>query len=136
MERGSDKHGPHLDDAMKHEVEGAMRAERSTHVEDWKEPEPSGEDQPDVEAEPHGPLMGGTPAGMTAEDVQFRSELARYLGKDIYPADRDRLIEVMRSHQAPDRLIAMVERLPAGNEYSSLQEVTAALGHGVEGKRF
>ncbi len=136
MERGSDKHGPHVDDAMKHDVEGEMRAERSTHVHEWSEPEPSGEDQPDVEAEPEGPLLGGTPPGMSQQDVEVRSDLARYLGKNIYPADRDRLIEIMRGHQAPDRLIAMVEKLPAGNEFTSLQEVAAALGHGVESQRF
>ena len=38
--RSSDKHGPVLDDEMKTEVEGELRAGRSTRAEPWRDPEP------------------------------------------------------------------------------------------------
>ena len=40
----STKHSPREDDELKHELEGMMRAGRSTHAEEWKDPEPSGEE--------------------------------------------------------------------------------------------
>jgi hypothetical protein len=40
MERGSSKHGPRLDEEMKHETEGLVRSGHPSHVQDWKEPEP------------------------------------------------------------------------------------------------
>lgn len=46
--RSSDKHGPVLDDEMKTEVEGELRAGRSTRAEPWRDPEPiEGDDAPD-----------------------------------------------------------------------------------------
>jgi hypothetical protein len=136
MERGSDKHGPRLDDAMAGEVEGAMRAERSTHAEEWRDPEPSGEDQPDVDLAPDGTLAGGTPPGMTEPDVEGRAELASYLGKEVYPADRERLAEVATARNAPDRVLDLLRRLPGGREYHNVQEAWVALGGHVEEHRY
>jgi hypothetical protein len=136
MERGSDKHGPALDDQMKHEVEGTVRGQRGSHAEDWREPEPSGEDQPDVDAAPNASLTGGTPQGMTPDDVELRSQLAAYLGKEVYPAGRDHLLAVLRERNAPDALVGMVARLPEGLEFTNVQEVAEHLGIGVEAHRF
>jgi len=75
VERGSDKHSPLRDDQLKHETEGLVRASRTTHAEEWKDPEPSGEDQPDADRAPSGTLHGGVPAGMTEEDVEDRKSV-------------------------------------------------------------
>jgi hypothetical protein len=40
IERSSDKHGPVLDEEMKKEVEGQLRAGRPTRAEEWHDPEP------------------------------------------------------------------------------------------------
>jgi hypothetical protein len=53
--------------------------------------EPSGEDEPDVDLGPNATVVGGTPDGMAPDDVEGRSELASYLGKDLYPAVREQL---------------------------------------------
>jgi len=48
VERSSDKHGPHVDDIMKEEIEGQLRANRPTRAEPWHDPEPiEGDDAPD-----------------------------------------------------------------------------------------
>jgi Protein of unknown function (DUF2795) len=136
VERGSDKHGPRMDDALKHDVEGAIRGTHSTHAEEWKDPEPSAEDQPDVDMAPDGTLTGGTPPGMTPEDVETRAQLAAYLGKEVYPAERDELVTVVRGRQAPDRLVELVSSLPTGRRFDNVNDVAEALGIGVERGRY
>jgi hypothetical protein len=49
--RSSDKHGPVLDDEMKTEVEGELRAGRSTRAEPWRDPEPIEQDDAPEETE-------------------------------------------------------------------------------------
>jgi hypothetical protein len=136
MERGSDKHGPVRDESMKHEVEGEVRSGRRTHVEEWRQAEPVAEDQLDLEGAHREPRSGGTPPGMTPEDVEIRSELARYLGRAAYPADRDELVRVMAEHHAPDRLIEAVSTLPEGVAFANVAEVAEGLGIHPESHRF
>jgi Protein of unknown function (DUF2795) len=132
IERGSDKHGARTDDALAGEVEGAMRGGHSTHAEEWKDPEPSGEDQPDVDLVPDGTLTGGTPEGVDSGDVEGRSELASYLGKEVYPATADALRAAAEGNQAPDRVLEQLASLPAGRTYDNVQQVWEDLGGGRE----
>ncbi|WP_031510862.1 DUF2795 domain-containing protein [Streptomyces megasporus] len=129
---GKNKTGAVRDDELKQEMEGELRAGRSTHMEEAQELQPSGEDQPDVDRAPNTTLTGGTPPGMDQEDVELRSELARHLGKEIYPADRDTVLDTLRENNAPDRLLNLAERLPAGQEFRNVQDIARALGLGVE----
>lgn len=135
MERGSDKHGPREDEQLAHEVEGLLRSGHSTHAQEWKDPEPSGEDQPDADLVPHGSLEGGVPEGVTAADVEGRSELAGYLGKDVYPASGQALAERAAGNHAPDRVLAALSRLDPARTYANVAEVWQALGGGVEAPR-
>lgn len=48
MERGSSKHGQREDDALKEELQGTLKGNRSSRVEEWREPEPPADDDPDV----------------------------------------------------------------------------------------
>lgn len=136
MERGSDKHGARADDELAHEVQGMMKAGRSTHAEEWKDPEPSGEDQPDVDRAPTGTLQGAVPDGMTALDVETRSGLAQVLGRNIYPATRRQLVDHARENDASDDVITTLERLPDDETFQNVQEIWTALGGGVEDHRF
>ena len=136
MERGSDKHGFRLDDAMASETEGLVRSGRSTHGEEWKDPEPTGEDQPDVDRAPSDSMVGGTPEGMSVEDVEGRAELASYIGKEAYPAVRAQLIDLVMDRRAPDRVIDLVKNLPSDRQFNNVNEVWAALGGKVETERF
>src|SRR3954453_15804356 len=128
MERGSDKVSPRLDEQMQHETEGLVRGGRGTHAEEWKDPEPSGEDQPDADRVPDGTLHGGTPAGMSHDDIEGRAELATYLGKDRYPMVREQILDLVIDGQAPDRIVDLVRRLPSGREFHNVNEVWAAVG--------
>jgi hypothetical protein len=136
VERGSDKHSPMRDEALKHETEGLVRSGRSTHAEEWKDPEPSGEDQPDADLGPTGTLHGGIPVGMTDEDVDGRAEVATYLGKGSYPMVRAQILELVIDRQAPTRVVDLVRGLPSDREYHNINEVWAAVGGHVESDRF
>ena len=135
MERGSDKHSARMDDALGAEVEGLVRTGHDNRA-DWNSPEPSGEDQPDVDRVPNGTLAGGVPDGMTEEDVERRSELASYLGR-IWPATTEQLLSVASDNEAPDAVTGMLRTLPPGHSFENLQSVWAAVSGGhVESNRF
>jgi len=132
VDRGSDKVSPRLDDELKHETEGLVRSGHSTHAEEWKDPEPPGEDQPAADRAADGNLYGGTPAGMEPDDVEGRSELASYLGKDCYPMVRAQVIDLVMDRNAPDRVVDLVKRLPSDREFTNVNEIWSALGGRVE----
>ncbi|GAS91966.1 hypothetical protein [Mycolicibacterium brisbanense] len=48
MERGSDKHGPREDEQLKQELRGTLQGNRSSRAEEWRDPEPPADDDPDV----------------------------------------------------------------------------------------
>jgi hypothetical protein len=136
VDRGSDKVSPRADDELKHQTEGLVRSGHTTHAEEWKDPEPVGEDQPDADLAPDGTLHGGTPAGMSGDDVEGRAELAGYIGKDVYPLVREQVLERVIEGQAPDRVIDLVRRLPSGREFHNINDVWISLGGHVEAKRY
>ena len=135
MERGSDKHSARMDDALQSETEGLVRSGHDSRA-DWNSPEPSGEDQPDVDLVPDGTLSGGVPDGMTEQDIEVRSQLAGYLGR-LWPATREELIRVATDNEAPDDVVQRLHGLPMGQSFANLQEVWSTLSGGhVEGHRF
>ena len=135
MERGSDKHSARMDDAMDAEVSGLMRAGHDNRA-DWNSPEPSGEDQPDVDMVPNGTLAGGVPDGMTEDDVERRSELAQYLGR-VWPATSEQILAVAIDNEAPEAILSRLRHLTPGKSFGNLQELWADVSGGhVESHRF
>jgi hypothetical protein len=136
MERGSDKHSARMDDALEAETRGMMTAGRETRGEEWNSAEPSGEDQPDVDLAPDGTLTGGLPEGLTEQDVEERSQLATYLGKECWPATRLTLLETAAGRNAPEAVLNRLHELPDGPAFRNLQEVWTKLRGGAESRRF
>ncbi|WP_336923613.1 DUF2795 domain-containing protein [Aquipuribacter sp. SD81] len=64
----------------------------------------------------------------TSTDVGTRSEIAQALGKEVYPADRDRLVAVATGHDASDRVLDLLRGLPEGRVFDNVQEVAVAAG--------
>jgi hypothetical protein len=131
-EQESGKFGPREDDAIKRELRGDLQAHRETRVEEWLEGEPAGEDEPEATWAPQG-RPGGTPPGEDRDDIELRSDLARHLDRTAFPATRQHLIDVLREHQAEQRLLDLVSALPGGTTtYDNLHELLTALGMPVE----
>jgi hypothetical protein len=83
--------------------------------------------------DPHQP---GTPAGTDPGDIERRAALAEALGKEVWPADRDALVTKAEEANAPDGVLAQLRRLPAGEQFTNVQDVAQALGLGTEQQRF
>jgi hypothetical protein len=133
-EQQTSKHGPLQDEELKHATRGLEQGGHPTHAEEWRDPEPPGEDQPDAGQILSGTRQGTAP-GMTEEDVEERSEIARFLGISAFPGDRDALVAVAAENEATDHVLAELRRLPAGRTFQNVQEVSRALGHGGETHR-
>ncbi|CAL9580984.1 DUF2795 domain-containing protein [Streptomyces sp. enrichment culture] len=117
MQRGSDRLSRRQDDAMKHQLEGLLRSGHPTRTEEWHDPEPVADDDPD--------LAYGRVPGDTFEAL--RLELARHLARTPFPAHRGDLLRVLRERHAPDPLTERVEDLPGDRTYRSVQDVAVAL---------
>lgn len=117
---------------MKKELQGELKGGHATRAEEEHELQPSGEDQPYADRSPHTPLTASTPPGMTPDDVELRTEMAQHLGRSLYPADREKVLETLRENNAPDRLIDMAAQLPADEQYGNVQDILRALGRGIE----
>lgn len=131
MQRGSDKHGPRLDEQQKHETQGLVRGNGPTHAEEWKEPEalPSSGEEPLPSYPPgHGP---GVPDGMTPRDVNLRSDLAKWLSDTHWPRSKQDLLRRARRQGAPDRVLDLVESLP-DRTFTNMADLARSLGIGVE----
>ncbi len=84
--------------------------------------------------DPHQPA---TSPGTDEGDIERRSALAEYLGKEVWPADRDQLIaKAQEDATVPDRVLADLRRLPEGEQFENVQDVARALGIGTEQQRF
>jgi hypothetical protein len=138
MERGNSKHGPRIDEQMSQEVSGLVQGPGTggSRVDESRVPEPAGEDQPETTTAPAGELRSGAPKGMSSQDVERRSRFGRFITMTALPGDREALIANARSNEAPDDIVADLERLPDGTRYQTISEVWAALGNKNETTRW
>jgi hypothetical protein len=83
--------------------------------------------------DPHQPA---TSPGTDTADIERRAAIAAALGKEVWPADRDTLMSKAQESNAPDGVLSQLRRLPAGTEFTNVQEVAQALGLGTEQQRF
>ncbi|MFH8347453.1 DUF2795 domain-containing protein [Streptomyces sp. NPDC018045] len=128
MDHGTNKAGPARDEMMKKELQGELKADRALRAEEDHELEPSGEDQPAVSRTAGTTAPGSVPDGMTPEAVEIRTEMAQHLRRGLYPADRATIISTLRQNNAPDRLVALAERLPENERYENAQRIVESLG--------
>ena len=123
MERGNTKHGPVHDQEMAHETEGMVRGSpQRAHAEEWRETEPVDGALP--------PLRRGDGANPRPEgrDIELRSELARVMTKDWFPAGKDAIVARLNDTDAPPDLVERVAALPAGRRFASPHDLMTALG--------
>lgn len=131
MERNS-KHGFRVDDAMAAETGSLTRgAPIESRVEEWREAEPSGEDQPVADRILNGDTVE---TGVAHDEVELRSELAKRLRASAFPANRQTLEDVAVEEQAPGPILDLLRRLPDGRTYENVADIWRALGGAVENR--
>ncbi len=84
-------------------------------------------------SDPHQPA---TSPGTDPGDIERRAAIAQALGKEVWPADRDRLVAKAEESSPPDSVLGQLRRLPADQEFTNVQDVARALGIGTEQQRF
>ena len=130
MERNT-THGFRIDDEMARETASLTKgAPIESRVEEWREAEPSGEDQPVADGILNGDARESV--GMGHDELELRSELAKRLRKSAFPANRQTLEEIARDEQAPGPILDLLRRLPDGRTYENTQDVWTTLGGHVE----
>ncbi|WP_369250249.1 DUF2795 domain-containing protein [Streptomyces sp. R41] len=123
MQRGSDRLSVHRDEEMKHELRELLRTGHPTRTEEWHDPEPTADDDPEIAG---GPVTPGRP---TASVESVRLELARLLGRTSFPAGPRELTGLLRDKHAPDVLVEALERLPHKARYTTAHELAEAVVH-------
>lgn len=129
MERGSDKHSPRVDEELDHETRSLQQgAPIESRVEEFREQEGPGEDQPTPEPR----LTEGPTGSLDLDDAEARSEIARYLDPSAFPADREGLVANAEANNAPEAVLERLQALPAGRTYEAMPDIWAGLGGTVE----
>ncbi|MEV5828165.1 DUF2795 domain-containing protein [Spirillospora sp. NPDC052242] len=131
----SDKHGARLDDEIGRETQGMVRGGHSTHAEEFKETEPTSDQDTWEPAERGGDAREGSPPGMSASDVEDRSALARLLSGVRYPARPNDLVAHVSDAGGGEDAVGALETLP-DREYENLADVAEELGYGREERRY
>lgn len=122
MERESTQHGPRQDDQLKHETAPLVQSgPQRPHIEEWREVEP-------VDDIPVAGRQAPEPDDAEAQDIALRSELARLMTSDEFPAGRDELLARLEDKDAPAALVGRVARLSQDRRFGSAHEVMVALG--------
>ncbi|MEU2616681.1 DUF2795 domain-containing protein [Streptomyces sp. NPDC007157] len=123
MQRGSDRLSVHRDEEMKHELRDLLRSGHPTRTEEWNDPEPPAEDDPEVYRAPMLPWTSDRPSLATV-----RLELARSLTRQHdFPAQPSELVRVLRRGHASDALVHRVSRLPRSTRYRNLLALAEAV---------
>jgi len=129
LERGSDKHSPRVDEELDHETRSLQQgAPIESRVEEFREQEGPGEDQPTPEPR----LSEDQTGSLDLDDAEARFDIARYLDPSAFPADREGLVANAEANNAPEAVLERLQALPAGRTYEAMPDIWAALGGTVE----
>ncbi|TXK34354.1 DUF2795 domain-containing protein [Nonomuraea sp. C10] len=124
QQRGSDKHSPRMDEEQKHD----------SRSEEHQRPEPTGDAPGEERLSAPRAQEPGSPEGMTAEEVDSRSNLARWVsGVHAFPADKKELVERAQEQFAPDAVLSALRSLP-DRSYENMNEVAEQLGIAGRGR--
>jgi hypothetical protein len=120
--RESTKHGPKLDDAMKHET---RPLEQGAPIESRAQPSREAEGPADLERDVDS--RTAPPGALGSDPVEARRELSRHLRMTAFPADRAGLLAEAEEQQATEPVLAALRTLPDDQTYETVHEVWAAL---------
>jgi hypothetical protein len=128
-------HGPRVDDELKRQAEGHTRgAPPGSRAEEWREPEPPAEGEPEVSATPEADTQARSdlPQNMSPYEIEERSRFGQYLPRSLFPADRRELLRAAQEAGAPDDIIDDLRQLPSGETFENPARAWAALDHKLD----
>ncbi|HEX8771534.1 MAG TPA: DUF2795 domain-containing protein [Acidimicrobiales bacterium] len=130
MERGSDKHGPRLDEQLEHDVRSMLQGQPvESRASEAREQEGPGDGDPVPDMRLAGERgFDEHRTRLRDEEIEERSDLARHIQGAVFPADRQSLLASARAMHAPDSLVDKLSRLPGDAVYPTTESVWEALG--------
>jgi hypothetical protein len=133
VERGSDKHSSMVDEALKHETASIVQGDRESRSDEFREQEgpADGEPTPDARIRGGGEIPG---VGLSLDDIEGRSELARYLEHRRFPAHPGELAAHAQQRHAPDAVVEQLRQAP-DRLYENVTQLWVALGGRAENPR-
>ena len=128
MERGSDKHGRRLDDALAHDTYSVTHGSPSeSRAEESREQEGPADGEPTPDARVMGDRGSASEDLLSYDEVEERAELARHIQPSVFPATRQQLMASARELHAPDHIVGRFAELPDGT-FDHFEAVWEALG--------
>lgn len=127
IERGGDVHPSRLDDQMASEVQGLLHASHDEGRTDGRRQEDL-VGEPGVNEGSHRQDVGPVAPGLTERDLDLRAALAGHLAGLAFPATSELVRETARADNAPDDVLAIIERLPPGRTYEAMGEIWVDVG--------
>jgi hypothetical protein len=126
MERET-KRNPRLDEQLKKEAgsipgEGSVEGREEYHRIEG----PTDEDLVEAEA-----ARAEPGERLRQDEIELRSDIARFLQPSVFPAGADELIRSAEQHHVPDAILSLLRRLP-DRQFENVQAVWEALGGDVE----
>jgi Protein of unknown function (DUF2795) len=124
--RGSDKHGPRVDEQMQHDTAALVHGRGGdSRVEEFRDQEGPAEGEPEV-----GEISRDTPlpGGMDDDALRQRADIARHLNRDVFPGDRDALVASANENFAPAWVVERLGSLPGDRRFETVEEVWETLG--------
>src|SRR5579875_1014688 len=127
MERASSQHSPRVDEQLAHETESLTEGQpvQSRSRDDLQQ-----EASPEHVSNRPGDPGGGN--GLDEDEIDLRARLAASIRPAAFPADRQRLLAVAFAEQAPEEVVRLLERLPAGVVWDHVEAVWEAAGGRTE----
>lgn len=133
MERGSDQHGPRVDESLADSADALTRGyPPESRADPAREQEAPADDEPTPDSRIHGDRGLTRDGDLPIDEVNDRSELARHLRPSVFPAHRDELVATARREAAPEQLLTRLRTLPSGTRYENVADVWSALGGDAE----
>lgn len=136
MERGSSKHGRHLDEELARQAQAHTRGGAAgSRVGEDRDPELAAGDEPEPRWIPAGDRPDGAPAPLSGAELEARSRLGRAVPRSALPGDRAAVLRAAAELGAEPEVLSELARLPTGRTFATLYEIWEALGHRNEPSR-
>jgi Protein of unknown function (DUF2795) len=135
-DRANSKHGPRLDEEMAHELKDEVRGgPTGGRAEEWRDPEPPAEGEPEVTWTPQGHHGVDTEDDRDPDYREERARIGKHLPRAVFPATGARIVAQARKLKAPEDVLEALRRLDPAHHYSNAQELWKSL-HLSSGPRF
>lgn len=127
--RGSDKHGPRIDEELSEAAESVERGGPSESRAEEERQQEGPDDFEPVSDSRVGHAGEGSPLPAIADDPEeAKREIASSLDPSIFPASRDAVIENATANHAREPVIRALEDLPPGETFDRAEAIWRALG--------